>query len=135
LAARFANLTTVRQPMRELGATAARWLHRRINDRNNPAVRRRIVPTELVIRRSCGTHAQWEALSAADHLPQAEPKRGLAPAKALTVDLPQPRHSVPGDPPSRQTPTLIEATADTGRGHPGARAAGPLSHGRLSPTT
>ena len=30
LAARFAGLTTVRQPMRELGATAARWLHRRI---------------------------------------------------------------------------------------------------------
>ncbi len=33
LAARFAGLTTVRQPMRELGATAARWLHRRIEER------------------------------------------------------------------------------------------------------
>jgi LacI family transcriptional regulator len=30
MAARFARLTTVRQPMRELGATAARWLHDRI---------------------------------------------------------------------------------------------------------
>jgi LacI family transcriptional regulator len=61
LAARFAGLTTVRQPMRELGATAARWLHRRIGERNpdspGPAapVRRRVLPTRLVVRRSCGT--------------------------------------------------------------------------------
>ena len=33
MAARFAGLTTVRQPMRELGATAARWLHERIAER------------------------------------------------------------------------------------------------------
>jgi LacI family transcriptional regulator len=55
LAARFAGLTTVRQPMRELGATAAGWLHERIT---NPAAkqRRRVLATQLVVRRSCGTH-------------------------------------------------------------------------------
>jgi LacI family transcriptional regulator len=56
LAARFAGLTTVRQPMRELGATAARWLHRRINSPAPRQARRRILPTQLVVRRSCGTH-------------------------------------------------------------------------------
>ena len=34
MAARFVGLTTVRQPMRELGATAARWLHERITERS-----------------------------------------------------------------------------------------------------
>ncbi|XVU20660.1 LacI family DNA-binding transcriptional regulator [Actinoplanes sp. CA-054009] len=63
LAARFAGLSTVRQPMRELGATAARWLDRRIgetNDDNEPTqpARRRILPTELIIRRSCGSHEE-----------------------------------------------------------------------------
>jgi LacI family transcriptional regulator len=63
LAARFAGLTTVRQPMRELGATAARWLHGRIAERTaepsaRPAgVRRRVLPTQLVVRRSCGIHS------------------------------------------------------------------------------
>ena len=61
-AARFARLTTVRQPMRELGATAARWLHERIAERTAdfapaaPAARRRVLPTQLVVRRSCGHH-------------------------------------------------------------------------------
>jgi LacI family transcriptional regulator len=60
LAARFAGLTTVRQPMRDLGALAARWLHERISDRacdgaSSPA-RHRVLPTQLVVRRSCGTH-------------------------------------------------------------------------------
>ncbi|GIF22300.1 LacI family transcriptional regulator [Actinoplanes tereljensis] len=59
LAARFAGLTTVRQPMRELGATAARWLHRRITeDTDVPAApRRRVLATQLVVRRSCGIHS------------------------------------------------------------------------------
>jgi len=62
LAARFAGLSTVRQPIRELGATAARWLHGRIHERtadpdSRPvAARRRVLPTQLVVRRSCGTH-------------------------------------------------------------------------------
>ena len=57
LAARFAGLTTVRQPMRQLGATAARWLNRRITeDSHPPAARRRVLPTHLVVRRSCGFH-------------------------------------------------------------------------------
>ena len=58
LAARFAGLTTVRQPMRELGATAARWLHRRITEDSHPsAARRRVLPTRLVVRRTCGFHS------------------------------------------------------------------------------
>jgi LacI family transcriptional regulator len=62
MAARFAGLTTVAQPMRLLGATAARWLHERITERENndrpvPA-RRRILPTQLVVRRSCGAHPE-----------------------------------------------------------------------------
>jgi len=56
LAARFAGLTTVRQPMRELGAIAARWLHSRINEDDGPPARRRVLPTQLVVRRSCGPH-------------------------------------------------------------------------------
>ncbi|MEV7229593.1 MULTISPECIES: LacI family DNA-binding transcriptional regulator [Polymorphospora] len=62
MAARFAHLTTVAQPMRELGAVAARWLHRRIGERTartdgrTSAARRRVLPTRLVVRRSCGTH-------------------------------------------------------------------------------
>jgi LacI family transcriptional regulator len=56
LAARFAGLTTVRQPMRELGAVAARWLHERISTKASTRTRHRVLPTQLVVRRSCGTH-------------------------------------------------------------------------------
>jgi LacI family transcriptional regulator len=50
--------------MRELGAVAARWLHERVDERATrrtrptarAAARRRILPTQLVVRRSCGTH-------------------------------------------------------------------------------
>jgi Periplasmic binding protein-like domain len=38
--AAFAGLTTVRQPMRQLGATAARWLHDRITERTSDPTRR-----------------------------------------------------------------------------------------------
>jgi len=51
MAARYAGLTTVRQPMRELGATAARMLDELIHDtRTEP--RHELLHTELVIRRS-----------------------------------------------------------------------------------
>jgi LacI family transcriptional regulator len=59
MAARFAGLTTVAQPMRQLGAIAASWLHDRISepDPDHPASpRRRVLPTQLVVRRSCGIH-------------------------------------------------------------------------------
>jgi LacI family transcriptional regulator len=62
MAAGFAGLTTVRQPMRELGGTAARWLHDRITDRHSdralpPAqARREVLSTQLIVRRSCGSH-------------------------------------------------------------------------------
>lgn len=53
MAARWAGLTTVRQPMRELGATAARLLEGRID--GGPVGPRAVtLPTELVTRTSCG---------------------------------------------------------------------------------
>ena len=55
MAARYAGLTTVRQPIRELGATAARWLQERIAGGLAP-VRRQVLQTQLVVRSSCGTH-------------------------------------------------------------------------------
>jgi LacI family transcriptional regulator len=61
MAARFARLTTVRQPMRELGATAAYWLHDRITERTSARSaappRREVLATQLVVRNSCGDHA------------------------------------------------------------------------------
>jgi LacI family transcriptional regulator len=61
MTARFVGLTTVRQPMRDLGATAARWLHERITERVSGAgaprpARTKVLPTQLVVRRSCGPH-------------------------------------------------------------------------------
>jgi LacI family transcriptional regulator len=55
MAADYARLTTVHQSMRELGATAARWLDERISG-TSPGVRREVLPTRLVIRTSCGPH-------------------------------------------------------------------------------
>jgi LacI family transcriptional regulator len=49
-------LTTVRQPMRELGSTAARLLAERISgERHEP--RHVLLPTSLVLRASCGCQA------------------------------------------------------------------------------
>lgn len=51
MAARYAGVTTVRQPMRELGATAARLLDELIaGDRAHS--RHEVLPTELVVRSS-----------------------------------------------------------------------------------
>jgi LacI family transcriptional regulator len=46
-------LTTVRQPMQELGRRAAALLHERLSD-NRTAPRHEVLPTELVVRSSCG---------------------------------------------------------------------------------
>jgi LacI family transcriptional regulator len=49
MAARYAGLTTVRQPMRRLGETAARLLDEVITGaRTEP--RHEVLPTELVVR-------------------------------------------------------------------------------------
>lgn len=50
--ARFLDLTTVHVPMRELGEAAARAAVASI--KGDPAARRHVLPTRLVIRRSCG---------------------------------------------------------------------------------
>lgn len=49
MAARYAGLTTVRQPMRDLGATAARLLDERITGARTTPVHE-VLPTELVVR-------------------------------------------------------------------------------------
>jgi LacI family transcriptional regulator, galactose operon repressor len=55
MAARYAALTTVRQPMRELGARAAHALDERLSQgRTEPITD--VLPTQLVIRTSCGPH-------------------------------------------------------------------------------
>ena len=51
------GLTTVRQPMRELGAWAARRLHRRLAG-DMTAPRHEVLPTQLVRRASCGHHPE-----------------------------------------------------------------------------
>ncbi len=57
MAARYAGLTTVRQPMRELGGTAARLLDQLISgSRAEP--RHELLPTELVTRTSTGRPAR-----------------------------------------------------------------------------
>ncbi len=58
MAARFARpaLTTVRQPMRELGALAAAALDERIAGARTELIHR-VLPTELMIRNSCGGHS------------------------------------------------------------------------------
>ncbi len=50
-------VTTVSQPLRDLGRTAAERLRARIDDRRLPA-RAEILPTHLVIRASCGCPAR-----------------------------------------------------------------------------
>ncbi len=59
MAARYSRpgLTTVRQPMRELGSWAARRLHRRLAG-DMTAPRHEVLPTQLVRRASCGHHPQ-----------------------------------------------------------------------------
>lgn len=52
MAARYAGLTTVRQPMRELGGTAADLLDARIADPSRPSTRH-VLPTEVVVRDTC----------------------------------------------------------------------------------
>jgi LacI family transcriptional regulator, galactose operon repressor len=61
MAARHARpaLTTVRQPMRELGTWAAQALDQRIRgDRDTPITE--VLPTRLIIRSSCGHHHKEE---------------------------------------------------------------------------
>jgi LacI family transcriptional regulator len=57
MAARYVSpgLTTVRQPMAELGRLAALRLHERVTGERTRA-RNDVLPTELVLRASCGTH-------------------------------------------------------------------------------
>lgn len=78
------GLTTVRQPMREPGQTAATRLHERITGmpaRPEPIV----LPTELVLRSSCGCTAKDRATTAAASTPTSPTTtRGTAPPRRNT---------------------------------------------------
>ncbi len=77
MASRYAGLTTVRQPMRELGATAARMLDELITgSRTHP--RHELLPTELVIRTSSTTHRK-------EHLMKRPLKSSIAIPIALAA--------------------------------------------------
>ena len=52
------RFTLVKQPAAELGRRAAEMLFDRLEDRTSPAPRRIVLPTELVVRESCGCPAQ-----------------------------------------------------------------------------
>ena len=51
------GLTTVRQPIRELAAETARQLLRAVPGPDSAPLQSRVLPTELVVRRSCGCAA------------------------------------------------------------------------------
>lgn len=67
MAARYVRpgLTTVRQPVAALGAMAAERLHRRFPDDTEPQGPQ-VLPTELVIRASCGCTARKPTPAASD---------------------------------------------------------------------
>lgn len=73
MAARYCGLTTVRQPMRELGARAAHALDLRIRGSDQPA-RHDVLPTRPVVRHSCGRHRDDPTSGAegTDHQPHHE---------------------------------------------------------------
>ena len=52
------RFTLVRQPAAELGRRAAEMLFDRLNSQGHPEPRRLILPTELVVRESCGCPAE-----------------------------------------------------------------------------
>ena len=67
-------LTVVRQPVYQIGETAANLLFQRISSGEFPQKGHRVVlPLELVIRRSCGCHAQPSTVLTGDQ--QGAPKR------------------------------------------------------------
>jgi LacI family transcriptional regulator len=71
------GLTTVRQPVHELGALAAERLHQLVTGAS-PEAERRVLPTQVVIRSSCGC-----------------PPRPAGPARRQTASNPRPSTAPP----------------------------------------
>ena len=63
------QLTTVRQPIQEIGATAFDVLHSMISH-GAPAERDVVLPTRLILRESCGCPSRSTAASRGDHRPE-----------------------------------------------------------------
>jgi LacI family transcriptional regulator len=70
MAARYCGLTTVRQPMRALGARAAHALEARIRGDDGPA-RHELLATQLVVRDSCGHHPGADGARTAQQLEES----------------------------------------------------------------
>lgn len=62
------KLTVVRQPSGELGACAARLLFERLDSKEMIPKRRTVLPTELVIRESCGCTESMKSNSASQRM-------------------------------------------------------------------
>ncbi len=71
MAARYCGLTTVRQPMRALGARAAHALDMRIRGDDGPA-RNEVLSTQLVVRLSCGRHPGANGARTTQHLEETQ---------------------------------------------------------------
>ena len=48
------RITAIRQPVAELGHTAASWLLEKLNGPSTASIKQLVLPTELVLRESCG---------------------------------------------------------------------------------
>ncbi|MHB8312656.1 MAG: substrate-binding domain-containing protein [Candidatus Dormibacteria bacterium] len=81
------GLTTVRQPMRQLGAECVRLIIDRLA---HPRVRSTevVLPTQLIVRGSCGCRSQ---LAGGLEVPPS----GILPARAGAADRPMPRLGEP----------------------------------------
>jgi LacI family transcriptional regulator len=75
------QLTTVRQPMQEIGATAFDVLHSMISH-GGPAERDVVLPTRLILRESCGCPSRSTAAFRGNHPP--EPSAQEFPGGDLT---------------------------------------------------
>jgi LacI family transcriptional regulator len=76
------GLTTVRQPVHELGELAAERLHQRVQGAQ-PATERRVLPTRVVIRGSCGCASPRSPSAPAPHRVHEQPTQH-APEKERT---------------------------------------------------
>ena len=118
------GLTTVRQPVRELGALAAERLHERVTG-SRAARASQVLPTELVLRSSCGC---LRPATTPSHAPRPVRAHSRSPSGRRSAP-PGRRHATnPTPPPKKERPD--ETHLRHGGRHPDAAAPHPV---RLRP--